>query len=143
MSRRYLLPILTTVALALPSTASAQDFTFHVPVELTGLHRDVTSFHLQCTVQKADRSTVANVVTISMQLDADGSYTGPPITLTADAPNLTDDQKLEASQYECRLSLMSGNQAGGPTETHDLPWLRSRDGTTLVAVVTGPIVQGG
>jgi len=126
---RAALAVVATCALLSPGTASAEDVTFHIPVEMTDVHSDVDQFRVQCYL-------FAGPLTIGSG-QTDTVITGSAFMKTVDVvvtnSYATESSHADGSQqptnYSCQLFLHNGpldnwGSVIGPGNSSPTDWRR-------------------
>ena len=122
--------------------AGAEDFTFHVPINLQSLHPDVSRIQVSCYVfptQGVDWSNKLGQKIIYFDRPANGNFS-QTVTVAFDADS--GKNPGDAKHYLCKFNLEStvaGTAIANPSFSHNKEWAKAKEGTNFDMGVDGPI----
>ncbi|MCH7935710.1 MAG: hypothetical protein IH994_01295 [Proteobacteria bacterium] len=133
--------------LALPAPALAQEaqFTLNATVDLKSLHEDVTAFVVSCFVCSAapcDGQISTDVIgSTATNFDTNGAFNvNQQVQILVNAREGNDPRDVVV--YRCAVFIQDQGPAGrGPTFDSAFPFAVAKEGSQLVNVLTGDIVQ--
>ncbi len=139
--RLAIIPILAVCIIGVMGIVQAEDFTFTVPLRLNNLHSQVDSVRVYCQALSPSGTMVGGWNTLVPVGPTGSVFQDVQVSFNA----LPNQVASDASQYKCSFLL---HAKGDPISILYAPnegssmFNKSKPGTVLVPVVSGPIPKG-